>query len=1039
MSFKTFLSDNLKKVQTTFGTAKEAIKENVVVPKPISTAASATNTFGKSIANGLASFAVSAGEAVPRIAADVVAKTTGNETAQKMASEPTAPKQIPGPVGRWVGPIKSYQSKAIEEVQAGSSVPKAVAKGALNVAIDEPIGFAAKPVVAVGGLIFKEGAEKLLKPTLSKIAESKSATQIAEYLGGIVKGTKEQIDNLSSRLVSVSSQNEVKNTIDKMVSEAIDTIPGKEKVSQFANRVSESGKFDPIFSEDLKNVIYSVTSNKETIQKAEDIMSSKPIMDVYSDFRNAFKLSDDGKKVVDNMTPEMNVVGIKLIDKLQELGKYDEIFNVIEQVSQSATKKGQEIQALAMFSRVSPEGIINYATKRLNRAGLSLDEIKNVMTPQFMDELKAMSNANKMVESGTRQRAVADALLLKMIDDKVPVSGLHKLASAQTIAMLLNPKTITRNIIGNAGLNAAEGVAHNVFSTPIDILTSVFTGKRSRTFSDIGSAGKGFVQGLKEGSFEGWNKIDLKKLDTAYDYRNGTFKTGLMDKFERALGVGLKGPDRAFYQASYDSTMANQLKTWAINSGQKYNSVEDLIKVVPEKQIEKMQEVAHYAGMYRTFQDPSALSESLVMIKKGLNLNKGFGMGDALLKFPRTPANLINRGLAYSPAGFVKVIMDGAAPLIGKSKFNQKEFVESFGRAMTGTTGLVGTGYLLHSLGVVTGGAPESKDLGATQRTTGLGQFKINVSALKRLALSMDPNEAKMKEGDTMYSYDWFQPLAIGISIGANLSELNKGGNAENSFFNLVGSVASGVDTVGDQPLFKGITQKFMYNKNMSDVIKDVAKDVPASFIPTLSKQIRDLVDENQRETYSPNIANETFNKIKNKIPGASKTMPPTVDVLGNDIKTYQDGSYSVFNVMFNPGFVTHYKPSEEAKMVIDLFNETGSASALPNSINKKITINGESHKLTPEEYYNMRKIVGVLAQRALYTMSQDEVFTSMPPSEQAKAIGNNLSDIGAAAKILLLDNKPKRIDSGTVKVLDYYIQNREELQQMLIRPNVEN
>lgn len=999
------------------------------------------NSLAKMLANALATYTTSAADYAGRTALYGAAKATGNEVlAQKAVTQKTGTRELPGPIGKWVGPITPYADAQITRREEGQGAVESGLKTLGTAALDSPIGVELKPIAIGGTLAFKSGKEAL-DPIIKKIATSKSASNITKWLGDIFQGgEKAEINALSKKLVDADTPELVTKTLDDAVKTSEATTKAAEettKTSRFAERVAESEKVDPFMADELNKISYNVVKNKDTIKRADDFLAGKTTDEAYKAFKSAYQLSDEGKVVVDNMTPEMNVVGIKLIDKLQAEGKIDELFDVIEQVSKSSTKKGQEIQALALFSRVTPEGIVNYAGKRLAKSGMKPDDIKKAMTPEFLDELTKMAKANKNIEAGTRQRAIADALLLKKVDDLVPTTAGHKLASAQTIAMLLNPKTMIRNVVGNAGLNAAEGVAHNVFSTPIDILTSLVTGKRSRTFSDAASYGKGFTQGFKEGAFEGWNKIDLKKLDTTYDYRNGTFKTGLMDKFERALGAGLKSTDRAFYQASHDSTMVNQLKTFAINNKIKFGSVEDLIKKVPEKTLKDMQEVAHYTGMYRTFQDPSALANSLVMIKKGLNLGKDFGMGDVVLKFPRTPANLINRGLAYSPAGFIKTIYEAAAPLIGKSKFNQKEFVESFGRALTGTTGLVGAGYLLHSLGIITGKSPESKELGQTERTTGLGQFKINVSALKRLALSLDPEEAKLQKGDVLYSYDWFQPLAIGLSMGANLSEVNKGGKAEDSVYNIIGSTASGIDTVGDQPLFKGITSKFQYNNKMSDVLKDAVGDIPASFIPTFLKQTRDLIDENQRETYSPNFFEETFNTIKNKVPGASSSLPPKVDIMGKDMQTYQDGSNNVFNVMFNPGFISRYKPTDEAKMVIDLYNETGSAGALPNSINRKVQVNGESHELTSDEYYNMKKLTGVLSQRALHKMSQDPNFTKMSPDDQAKVIASTLTDIGSASKVLLLGHKPKRLDTGTVKVLDYYMQNKEELKKMLIPPSV--
>lgn len=1000
------------------------------------------NFMAKAIANGFATFGASAGDIVGRGALYGIGKATGNEElATKALTKKTGSYELPGPMGKWVGPITPYPDQYMNRRDEGQSPLEAGAKTVGTAVLDNPLGGEMK-AIGIGGTLAFKGGKEALDPVIKKIATSKSATNITKWLGDIFKGgEKAEIDTLAKQLVTADTPELVTKTLDDAVKTSEKAAEETTKTSRFAERVAESDKVDPFMADELNKISYNVVKNKDTIKKADDFLAGKTTEQALKDFKDAYKVSDEGEVLVDNMTPEMNVVGIKLIDKLQEAGKTDELFDVIEQVSRSATSKGQAVQALALFSRVSPEGVINYASKRLSKSGMKPDDIKKAMTPEFLDEISKMSKANQKIEAGTYQRAVADALLLKKVDDLIPSTLGSKLATAQTISLLLNPKTITRNIIGNTGLNVAEGVAHNVFSTPMDMLTSLFTGKRTKVFDSPTTWGKGFVKGGKEGVTEAALKIDTKKLDTSYDFKSGVFKSGIADKLERALGVTLKGPDRAFYQATYDSSLANQVQAFAKTAKIKATDLEDLFSKIPAKKLEQMKEVAHYDGLYRTFQDPSKLADALQLVKTGLNKigtpDGRFGMGDVIIKFPRTPANLINRGLAYSPAGFMKTIVEAGKPLFGKG-FNQKAFVESFGRAMAGSSGLVGTGFMLHELGILEGASPESKELGKVERTTGLGQYKINASALKRFILSgFNPEAAEKQKGDTLYSYDWFQPLAIGVSIGANMSEASKGGNIEDSLYNVLGMIQSGVDTTGEQPLFKNITDLFSGYGKPSEKIMKALSDVPQTFIPTMVKQVRDLVDENQRETYDPSLFNQTFNTIKNKIPGVSSTLPPKVDIMGKDMQTYQDGSNNIFNVMFNPGFVSNYKPTDEAKMVIDLYNETGSAGALPNSVQRSVMVNGESKKLSADEYYNMQKLTGILAQRALHKMSQDPDFTSLPADKQAKIIASTLTDIGAASKVLLLGSKPKKLDTGTIKVLDYYMQNKEEFKKVLIPPSV--
>ena len=93
---------------------------------------------------------------------------------------------------------------------------------------------------------------------------------------------------------------------------------------------------------------------------------------------------------------------------------------------------------------------------------------------------------------------------------------------------------------------------------------------------------------------------------------------------------------------------------------------------------EAMKEIAHHDGLYRTFQDDNALSAFFQGFKRLLNdpvytmgfaknrPMREFGAGDFIIKYPRTPANLLARGLEYSPAGLLKTLWEASRPLMGR-------------------------------------------------------------------------------------------------------------------------------------------------------------------------------------------------------------------------------------------------------------------------------------------------------------------------------------------------------------------------------------
>lgn len=74
---------------------------------------------------------------------------------------------IPG-LSKFTGPLKSFQTQASESIGAGASTGEAIGTGALNVALNEPLGVAFKPVFLGLGI-----ASKSIRPAFDELVKSK--------------------------------------------------------------------------------------------------------------------------------------------------------------------------------------------------------------------------------------------------------------------------------------------------------------------------------------------------------------------------------------------------------------------------------------------------------------------------------------------------------------------------------------------------------------------------------------------------------------------------------------------------------------------------------------------------------------------------------------------------------------------------------------------------------------------------------------------------------------------------------------------------
>ena len=762
--------------------------------------------------------------------------------------------------------------------------------------------------------------------------------------------------------------------------------------SKFIETVKKSPRTSKELSENAE-ALYGPVTNRQSLAQARALIAKDP------EYASAVARNPDDKSALST------AVSVALMDDAQKAGRFQEAIDVAEVAAKKLSEAGQFVQAAAIYGRLTPEGALAYAQREVGRYNAKSGRGIQI-TPVQAAVIRDLAEKARSAPEG-RGKAIASAKLLDGISRLVPPSWGQKLAHAQTLAMLLNPKTAIRNVLGNLGFAMAEN-ASDAVGAVLDVPLSVLTGKRSKVMPSFGAQAKGGAEGFRLGVEDALNNVDTHLGMTQFDLpKTPAFRGKVGGSLNRLLSYELKVPDRVFFHAAYEGSLVNQMKAAGV-----------------AQPTEAMREVAVKDGLFRTFQDRNPLSEGLSGVKKSLNKlssyatgTRDFGLGDIVLKFPKTPANILARGIDYSPAGFIGSLKKLADPLFSKP-FDQKGFVEATSRALIGSAGLIGVGLKLRDLGIITGRVEKDRDLRAVQREAGLGSYKFNVSALKRYVLSgFDKDETKLTEGDSLWSYDWFQPSAIGIALGANVSDglKGKGGGAAGI---IAGSIEEAANTLAEQPLLTGFTR--LFKKQPAQGVMDALQGIPATFVPTVFNQVRQLLDNSAVESYDPNYWAEAFNLVKARIPGASGTLPRRVTPFGKTQETYQGGSNNPLNVFLNPAFVTKYAPSDEALMVLSIAESTGETQQAPKVAPRSLKINGQQVQLSANQMEEFGRYTGETSRLIFGGFSRDSEFQKLSDEAKARILGGVLSDIGTAAKIELLGHSPKKVDSGVLKVFQF-------------------
>jgi hypothetical protein len=303
---------------------------------------------------------------------------------------------------------------------------------------------------------------------------------------------------------------------------------------------------------------------------------------------------------------------------------------------------------------------------------------------------------------------------------------------------------------------------------------------------------------------------------------------------------------------------------------------------------------------------------------------------------------LIKRGIEYSPLGIIEAGYYA-------TKGDQRRAVQSLSRAVVGSTSGAGVGAALAALGILVGPEHDEGQLAQLEREEGVRGYSINLSALKRLAGGGwdDPESRRLQAGDQLVGIDWLQPWALQASAGAAVYDLySKGKLGAGSGTMAAGravydSLAKALDVMGDQSALKNVgrymsratgettTEKFV------NVLKAVGLDIPSSFVPSLARQTRQVLDPYERDTRAENpegfralagfvdeetnralagFAEEATNRARSQLPGVSRAFPTRPSVLTGQPKKTAIGDYSMplrGLRMLSPAPFTIYQPSD--------------------------------------------------------------------------------------------------------------------------------
>ena len=791
--------------------------------------------------------------------------------------------------------------------------------------------------------------------------------------------------------------------------------------SNFAGNILNQSIFDEKFTNlalDDKNIrSYESISNKETLQEANDA------------------INEQGQKWVDRFLDKPNgemkatdiAGGFILMNRYQQVGDYESMIRVAEKLRKAGTQQGQTIQMFSVLGRMTPEGMTYYAQKELSKA---YDEILKNKTQKWADEHadefklneKDIEYIQRRVNQAARLPEGRDKYVLlgeiaSRIQNKIPPQAGQGLKALARNSMLLNPKTMVRNILGNVVI-APNHIVSDFIGSKIDESISKKTGIRTTGGFDVKA-----LQGAKKGFYEsfddfrrkistremGGDRFEIGQGKNFYENHTGKFAetrnkiNKALNGLDRVTGFLLEAGDRPFYETWFINSLNNQMK----------------LNNVTEPTAE-MIEIATDEALQRTWQDNNAYTRGISGIRKFANLVniKGYGLGDMVMPFVKTPANLTKAVVDFSPLGAINAAVKTSQfnKDIGKgvaTSKQQREVVKAWSQVITGTLGMAIMTALANA-GIITGGSDEDKDVRA---------FEQNILGIKPYSI---------KIGDRSYTYDWAQPLGTSAAMVADtVKSLKNADDTEGKVAAILNGLESGASVLLDQALVSGIRNLFEED-NLINGLLEIALNEPAKFAPQSLSQLAQIQDDTARTSYVYNNPIQTAkNKIKAKIPGLRQTLEPSVDVLGREVKT----DNSVGNVMFNPANTAFARTTEGAEEMYRVYQATGDKAAIAQVAPYYFSVGTEKIVLTPKQRTQYQKTIGKIASDGVESLLKNKAYKQLEDTDKAEILKDLYSYGTAIAKAeastsYLLPNDMKKIKDSGMKPEEYilakYISNSE-------------
>lgn len=778
-----------------------------------------------------------------------------------------------------------------------------------------------------------------------------------------------------------------------------------------------SDKINP----ETKKIIMEMRENGEAFTK--EVVTNKSVLEeaerrVKDDFDGTVAALFSKVKSGEQFTSQDMANASQISKKYMEQGDFRKAAEIQGELSTALSETGRFLQSQRYWRSLTPEGRVSAVVSSMRKLEKSRGMKKGtIRVGEEGDKLlKAIYEAKTNKELAEANKAFAT-----YVWNQVPRTFAEKANAWRYLAMLGNPKTHIRNVLGNALFMPARKIS-DAFATAFEKAYSKklteFGGEATRRHAIINHFSTEDRALLKKAGENFKDDRDLlesissKMFERQRAEGSSVFKTKYLDFLEKFNTKALNQEDVAFMALNYKSAYAQFCKANGVKASD-----------ITEEFAKKASEYAQDQALKATYRDSNALADALNKMRKNLIPKKsddslmkvgkragGFLM-DSTIPFVRTPLNILKRGtLEYSPVGIAR----GLGRIAGASDANSLlKGIEYLSNGLTGT-GVLALGMFLANRGVVNGSLGEWGKDKAYSQMLGEQDYSVNV-------------------GDKTITLDWVAPMSMPFFVGVEAATAMADGINGTEILESMSNIS---DPIFEMSMLQGIENNFNMafsdKKGLGTIAKNAGFNYLSQFVPTLAGQIARTRVRDRKTVVSTSTdpfvktLEKNFGKILNKVPIAGDVLNQDyVDLWGRTDSKENTKDYltSGLENLFSPAYISKRNETAvdtELKKLYSKLGEEDKEKILPTFASNafKQKFDDKEYNMTPAEFTQYKKTVGQTRYKGLEKLFKTSEYKNASDDEKRKMIESVYDDANNAGKKEYLSSVDKEFASAP----DFYM-----------------